>query len=55
MQNSPMGQYYYGELSAVADYAILAMDGDEVVAAGYSAPFALGIAGREEVARHRVG
>ena len=49
MQNDPTGQFYYGALDAVADYVLLATDGDEPVAKAYSTPFAFGIAGREEL------
>jgi hypothetical protein len=45
---SPTGQLYYGKLDAVADYVLLATDGDEPVAKAYSTPFAFGITGRED-------
>lgn len=47
MQKDPNGRLYYGELDTVADYLLLATDGDEPVAKAYSTPFALGIEGRE--------
>jgi GNAT superfamily N-acetyltransferase len=49
MQNDPTGRLYYGGLDTVADYVLLATDGDEPVAKAYSTPFALGITGREEL------
>jgi GNAT superfamily N-acetyltransferase len=49
MQKDPNGWLYYGAIDAVADYVLLATDGDEPVAKAYSAPFAFGIAGREEL------
>lgn len=49
MQKDPNGRFYYGELDTVADYVLLATDGDEPVAKAYSAPFAFGIKGREEL------
>lgn len=49
MQQDPTGQLYYGEIDKVADYVLLATDGDEPVAKAYSAPFAFGSKGREEL------
>lgn len=49
MQNDPTAGLYYGELDAVADYVLLATDGDEPVAKAYSTPFAFGIKGREDL------
>lgn len=49
MQQDPNARLYYGELDSVADYVLLATDGDEPVAKAYSAPFAFGITGREEL------
>ena len=49
MQQSPVGPLFYGDLEPVADYQLVAMDGDEAVAAAYSVPFALGLEGREEL------
>ncbi|MGW7538164.1 N-acetyltransferase [Amycolatopsis sp. NPDC054798] len=49
MQHNPTGHLYYGELDPVADYVLLATDGDEPVAKAYSAPFAFGGPGREEL------
>lgn len=49
MQKDPNAQLYYGELDTVADYVLLATDGDEPVAKAYSTPFAFGIEGREEL------
>lgn len=47
MQQDPNAPLYYAELDTVADYVLLATDGDEPVAKAYSTPFAFGIAGRE--------
>lgn len=49
MQQDPNAGLYYGEVDTVADYVLLAMDGDEPVAKAYSTPFAFGIPGREEL------
>ncbi|HWD03900.1 MAG TPA: N-acetyltransferase [Amycolatopsis sp.] len=49
MQQDPNAGLYYGQLDTVADYVLLATDGDEPVAKAYSAPFAFGIPGREEL------
>ena len=49
MQKDKTGQFYYEELDAVAEYVLLATDGDEPVAKAYSAPFAFRIAGREDL------
>jgi len=49
MQHDPNGRLYYGELDSVADYVLLATDGDEPVAKAYSAPFAFGFKEREEL------
>ncbi|GAA3547864.1 hypothetical protein GCM10022222_34330 [Amycolatopsis ultiminotia] len=49
MQKDPNGRLYYGELDTVADYVLLATDGDEPVAKAYSTPFAFGIPGRAEL------
>jgi GNAT superfamily N-acetyltransferase len=47
MGQDPTARLYYGELDTVADYVLLATDGDEPVAKAYSTPFAFGIPGRE--------
>jgi GNAT superfamily N-acetyltransferase len=49
MQNDPTSRLYYGALDSVADYVLLATDGDEPVAKAYSTPFALGTKGREDL------
>lgn len=49
MQQDPTARLYYGELDSIADYVLLAMDGDEPVAKAYSTPFAFGFKGREEL------
>lgn len=49
MQHDPTGDLYYGHLEHVADYVLLATDGDLPVAKGYSLPFAFGIPGRQEL------
>ena len=49
MQNDPNARLYYGQIGAVADYVLLATDGDQPVAKAYSTPFALGIQGREDL------
>ena len=49
MQQDPTGRLYYGDIDAVADYVLLATDGDVPVAKAYSTPFAFGIKGREEL------
>jgi GNAT superfamily N-acetyltransferase len=49
MGKDPTGQLYYGDIGSVADYVLLATDGDVPVAKAYSAPFAFGITGREEL------
>jgi GNAT superfamily N-acetyltransferase len=47
MQHDPNARLYYGELDSVADYVLLATEGDEPVAKAYSTPFAFGGKGRE--------
>lgn len=47
MQHDPTAALYYGNIDEVADYVLLATDGDEPVAKAYSAPFAFGVPGRE--------
>ncbi len=49
MQHDPTAHLYYGEIDAVAEYVLLATDGDQPVAKAYSAPFAFGTPGREEL------
>lgn len=49
MQQDPNASLYYAELDAVADYVLLATDGEEPVAKAYSTPFAYGIPGREDL------
>lgn len=49
MQQDPTAQLYYGEIDALADYVLLATDGEQPVAKAYSAPFTFGIPGREKL------
>lgn len=49
MQHDRTGDLYYGYLNEVADYVLIATDGDRPVAKGYSVPFAFGIPGRDEL------
>ncbi|HLS65281.1 MAG TPA: N-acetyltransferase [Ruania sp.] len=49
MQHDPTGDLYYGHLEHVADYVLLATDGDVPVAKGYSVPFVFGVPGRQEL------
>src|SRR5699024_12880991 len=48
LQHDPTGGLYYRHLEHVADYVLLATDGDLPVAKGRSLPFAFGIPGRQE-------
>jgi hypothetical protein len=49
MQQDPVAWLYYSYVDTVADYALLATDGDEPVAKAYSTPFTFGAPGREEL------
>jgi hypothetical protein len=50
MQNDPTGDLYYRDVDAVADYVLLATDGDGMpVAKAYSAPFGFGTGHRLEL------
>ncbi|HIZ35927.1 MAG TPA: N-acetyltransferase [Candidatus Ruania gallistercoris] len=49
MAHDPTAELYYSYLDDVADYVLLATDGDQPVAKGYSVPFAFGIPGRQEL------
>ncbi|WP_353648677.1 N-acetyltransferase [Nakamurella sp. A5-74] len=49
MQHDPTAQWYYSYLDDVAEYVLLATDGEQPVAKAYSTSFALGLTGREEL------
>jgi GNAT superfamily N-acetyltransferase len=44
MLHDPVGDLYYGRLEVWGDYALVAVDGDRVLARGFSVPFAFGTA-----------
>lgn len=49
MQHDPTAELYYGYLDEVADYVLLATEGDTPVAKAYSVPFAFPAPGRAEL------